>query len=321
MEAPPKESERAPDLTVVVPLYNEEESLRELKERICVEFDRGGFRGEIVFIDDGSRDGSFAVIEELAASDERVRAVKFRGNFGKAAALSAGFREARGRIVITMDADLQDDPAEIPRLVEKVEEGLDVVSGWKKTRRDPWTKTLPSRLFNKVTALITGIPIHDFNCGLKAYRRDVVKEIQVYGELHRYIPALAAWKGFRIGELVVTHHPRPYGRSKYGPRRFIAGFLDLLTITLLTKYNPKPLHLFGLVGTIMGLVGVVISLYMVSLKLRYGDIQGRVPLLTLGVLLIIMGMQFLSTGLLAEMIASQRAPHDTEYTVERKLGS
>jgi len=256
----------------------------------------------------------------MAGGDDRVRAVKFRGNFGKAAALTAGFREARGRIVITMDADLQDDPAEIPRLVGRLEEGLDVVSGWKRKRHDPWTKTVPSRLFNRVTSLLTGIPIHDFNCGLKAYRREVVAEIRVYGELHRYIPALAAWKGFRIGEIEVTHHPRRHGRSKYGPKRFLSGFLDLLTVMLLTKYTPKPLHLFGLVGTILGAAGTLIALYMVSLKLRFGDIQGRGPLLSLGVLLIIMGMQFLSTGLLAEMIASHGASPDRDYSIERKLG-
>ncbi|MFH1681436.1 MAG: glycosyltransferase family 2 protein [Candidatus Eisenbacteria bacterium] len=320
MEAPAKGREEEVDLSIVVPLFNEADSLRELKEGITGVLDRGGYAGEIIFVDDGSRDGSFAVIEELASADERVRALRFRSNFGKAAALSAGFGEARGRIVITMDADLQDDPAEIPRLVAKVEEGLDVVSGWKKRRRDPWTKTLPSWFFNKITALFTGIPIHDFNCGLKAYRRDVVKEVEVYGELHRYIPALAAWKGFRIGELEVTHHARKHGRSKYGPRRFLSGFLDLLTVMLLTRYTPKPLHLFGLVGSLLGLVGLLISLYMVTLKLRFGNIQGRVPLLSLGVLLVIMGMQFLSTGLLAEMIASNRAARGRDYSVERKLG-
>lgn len=320
VETSPTGPEHAPDLSIVIPLFNERDSLRELKDRIVAEFDRGGWSGEIIFVDDGSRDGSFGVIEEMAAGDERVRAIKFRNNFGKAAGLSAGFEEVRGRIVITMDADLQDDPSEIPRLVAKIEEGLDVVSGWKKKRHDPWSKTIPSRFFNFVTARITNIPIHDFNCGLKAYRGEVVREIEVYGELHRYIPALAAWKGFRIGEIEVTHHPRPFGRSKYGPRRFMAGFFDLLTITLLTKYNPKPLHLFGFVGAALGAVGFLISLYMVSLKLRYGDIQGRVPLLTFGVLLIIMGMQFLSTGLLAEMIASHRSAANREYTIERKLG-
>ncbi len=308
------------DVSVVVPLLNEEETLRELKRGVTEQFDRGGWSGEILFVDDGSKDGSFDQIEEMAAQDPRVVGIRFRRNFGKAAALAAGFDEARGRIVITMDADLQDDPAEIPRLVGKIEEGLDVVSGWKKKRHDPISKTLPSKLFNWVTAKLTGISIHDFNCGLKGYRGEVVREIDLYGELHRYIPALAAWKGFRVGEIEVTHHPRRFGKSKYGARRFLNGFLDLLTVMLLTKYTLKPLHLFGMVGTALGLVGAAISIYMVSLKLRFGDIQGRVPLLSLGVLLIIMGMQFLSTGLLAEMIASHRAGGKRGYTVERKLG-
>jgi len=321
MEAPRIEGREETDLTVLVPLYNEEESLRELKERIAAEFDRGGLRGEILFVDDGSTDGSYRVIEELAAADERVRAIKFRSNFGKAAALDAGFREARGRIVITMDADLQDDPAEIPNLIRHLDEGFDVVSGWKKKRHDPISKTVPSKFFNFVTATATGIRIHDFNCGLKAYRLAAVREIRLYGELHRYIPALAAWKGFRVGELAVTHHPRRHGRSKYGPKRFLAGFLDLMTVMLLTRFTVKPLHLFGLVGTLMGFGGVLISLYMVSLKIRYGDVQGRVPLLSFAVLLIIMGMQFLSTGLLAEMIASRNADQTTHYSIERRLGS
>lgn len=318
MEAPSKS--RGPDLSIVVPLFNEADSLLELKERVVAEFERAGLSGEIVFVDDGSRDGSFERIAKMAEADPRVRAVRFRSNFGKAAALSAGFAEAAGRSVITMDADLQDDPAEIPRLLAKLDEGFDVVSGWKRKRHDPWTKRVPSKLFNRVTAWITGIPIHDFNCGLKAYRREVVEEIDLYGELHRYIPALAAWRGFRIGEIEVKHHPRRHGRSKYGPGRFLSGFLDLLTVTLLTKYTPKPLHLFGLVGTLLGLVGFLISMYMVTLKLRFGNIQGRVPLLSLGVLLVIMGMQFLSTGLLAEMIASHRASQGRDYSVERKIG-
>lgn len=308
------------DLSIVVPLLNEEDSLRELTERVMAEFDKGGWNAEILFIDDGSTDDSFAVIEDLAASDPRVRAIQFRNNFGKAAALDAGFLEARGKIVITMDADLQDDPSEIPRLIARLDEGYDVVSGWKKVRHDPLTKRLPSKLFNSVTSAFTGIKIHDFNCGLKAYRRPVVKEIRLYGELHRYIPALAGWRGFRITELEVTHHARKHGRSKYGARRFMHGFLDLLTVMLLTKFTVKPLHLFGVVGSIMGIIGGLISLYMVTLKIRFGDIQGRVPLLSFAVLLIIMGMQFLSTGLLAEMIASNRAGKESHYSVERRLG-
>jgi len=308
------------DLSIVVPLLNEEDSLRELKDRIVEQFDGGGWRGEILFIDDGSTDGSFAVIEDMASADPRVRAIRFRRNFGKAAGLNAGFADVRGKMVITMDADLQDDPAEIPALIAKLQEGYDVVSGWKKVRRDPLSKRLPSKLFNFVTSLFTGVKLHDFNCGLKAYRRAAVDEIDLYGELHRYIPALAAWRGFRIAELEVTHHARKHGSSKYGARRFLAGFLDLMTVMLLTRFTRKPLHLFGMVGSILGFVGFLVGLYLVWLKIQFGDIQGRSPLLLLGVLLIITGFQFISTGLLAEMLASHRSETDRGYSVERKLG-
>ncbi len=308
------------DLSIVVPLFNEAESLPELKARIVGQFDKHGWAGEILFVDDGSQDGSFGVIENLAREDARVRSIKFRKNFGKAAALSAGFLEARGGIVITMDADLQDDPSEIPQLVAKIEEGFDVVSGWKKKRKDPLSKTLPSKLFNAVTAFFTGIPIHDFNCGLKAYRHEVIEELDLYGELHRYVPALAGWKGFRITEIEVTHHARLHGESKYGVSRFLAGFLDLLTVMLLTRFTLKPLHLFGAIGGVVGFLGFLISLYLVSLKIRYGDIQGRQPLLALGILLITTGIQFISTGLLAEMLASQRTSRERGYSIERKLG-
>lgn len=309
------------DLSIVIPLLNEAESLGELKTRIVEQFDKGGWKGEIIFVDDGSQDDSLAVIEDIIRSDPRVRAICFRRNFGKAAALNAGFKEVRGRIVITMDADLQDDPAEIPRLVAKLNEGFDVVSGWKKVRHDPLSKTMPSKLFNFVTSTLTGIKLHDFNCGLKAYRRAVVDEIDLYGELHRYIPALAGWRGFRIAELEVTHHARKHGSSKYGAARFLNGFLDLLTVMLLTRFTRKPLHLFGLIGISLGFVGFLIGLYLVSLKIQFGDIQGRSPLLLLAVLLIITGFQLISTGLLAEMLASYRGASDRGYSVERKLGS
>ncbi len=308
------------DLTVVVPLLNEKETLVELKKRVVEQFDAGGWNGEILFIDDGSTDGSIDVIEKLAKEDHRVRAIRFRRNFGKAAGLDAGFAAARGRLVITMDADLQDDPSEIPRLIAKLDEGFDVVSGWKRIRHDPISKRLPSKLFNFVTSLFTGVNLHDFNCGLKAYRREAIEEINLYGELHRYIPALAAWRGFRIGEIEVTHHARRHGISKYGAARFIHGFLDLITVMLLTRFTLKPLHLFGMIGSLLGLFGMVICFYLVGVKLHFGDIRGRSPLLLFGVLLIITGFQFLSTGLLAEMLASRREGAKRGYTVERTLG-
>ncbi len=308
------------DVSVVIPLLNEEESLQELHDRIVAEFERGKWNGEIVFVDDGSSDSSFRVIETLAERDSRVRSIKFRRNFGKAAALSAGFAAAAGDFVITMDADLQDDPKEIPRLIAKLQEGFDVVSGWKKVRHDPITKTLPSKLFNAVTSFFTGISLHDFNCGLKGYRKAAVKELDLYGELHRYIPALAGWKGFRVTEIEVTHHARQFGTSKYGPARFLNGFLDLMTVMLLTRFTLKPLHLFGMLGAILGTGGFVICAFLVSLKLQFGNIQGRNPLLLLGVLLIITGFQFVSTGLLAEMIASQRGERARDFSVERTIG-
>ncbi len=310
-----------PSLSLVVPLFNERESLAPLKQAIDSALAGLGRNAEILFIDDGSRDGSFEEIERLAASDPRVRAIRFRRNYGKAAALAVGFAQAEGDIVVTLDADLQDDPKEIPNLIAKVESGVDVVSGWKRKRRDPLSKTIPSRLFNWVVARATGIPIHDMNCGLKAYRAEVVKEINLYGELHRYIPVLASWRGYTVGEIPVEHHPRRSGKSKYGPWRFVAGFLDLLTIMMLSRFSLKPLHLFGSVGLVMGFAGTLVNLYLVGLRLHYGNIQGRTPLLMLGVLLIIVGIQFLSTGLLAELIARSLSRGKTEYSVERRIPS
>jgi glycosyltransferase involved in cell wall biosynthesis len=309
------------DLSIVVPLFNERQNLAPLKEAIDRSLAALARDAEILFVDDGSRDGSFDEIERLAAADPRVRGIRFRRNYGKAAALAVAFAEARGAIVVTLDADLQDDPKEIPNLIAKVESGFDVVSGWKKKRRDPISKTIPSLLFNWVVARATGIPIHDMNCGLKAYRAEVVKEISLYGELHRYIPVLASWRGYTVSEIPVEHHPRRSGRSKYGPWRFVAGFLDLLTIMLLSRFSLKPLHLFGTIGLVLGFVGTVVNLYLVGLRLRFGNIQGRTPLLMLGVLLIIVGLQLVSTGLLAELIARSLSRGKTEYSVERRIPS
>jgi glycosyltransferase involved in cell wall biosynthesis len=291
-------------LSLVIPLYNERESLGELHERITAALDGMGADAEMLYIDDGSTDGSLEVLKDLREHDSRVKIVKFLTNQGKAAALQTGFDRAEGDYVITMDADLQDDPAEIPALVAALDGGLDLVSGWKKDRHDPLTKTLPSKLFNAVVRRFARLKIHDFNCGLKAYRRHVVKSIRIYGELHRYIPVLATFSGFRVGEIVVRHHPRKHGYSKYGARRLVSGFLDLLTVMLLTRYTMKPLHFFGSIGLGFSAIGGLVNLYVVWLWIESGfkNIRGHQPLLVGGVFLFLLGVQFISTGLLAELI-------------------
>ena len=291
-------------VSIVIPLLDEEESLRPLHEALARVIDREGYVAEIVFIDDGSRDGSFSVIRELAEKDPRVKAVRFRRNFGKSAGLATAFRVATGDIVVTMDADLQDDPEEIPNLIAKLDEGYDLVTGWKVVRHDPISKTLPSKVFNRVTSFITGIKLHDFNCGLKAYRRELTKSIRMKRGMHRFVPALAHWQGFRVAEIPVQHHPRRFGKSKFGAKRFVDGFLDLLTVVLLTRYVSRPLHFFGWAGTFLMAGGVAIEGYIAYLRLVHGWIMNRYPLLWLGVLMIIVGLQMLSTGLLAELVAN-----------------
>jgi glycosyltransferase involved in cell wall biosynthesis len=311
-------SPTTPYLSVVIPLLDEDDSLKELYQQIV--HSAGSLRKpfEIIFIDDGSTDNSFGVLQELHAADARIKAIRFRRNFGKSAALSVGFHEAQGDIIITMDADLQDDPAEIPSLIETLEKGYDLVSGWKQQRHDPLSKTIPSRLANSVTALMTGIPIHDMNCGLKAYRKDVVKSINVYGELHRYIPALAHWAGFRVGEKVVQHHPRKYGHTKFGIGRLSRGFLDLLTVLFTTRYIRRPLHLFGVWGLISFLIGVFIDGYLsVEWFLGRTSLSNR-PLFLVGFLFIIIGAQFVSFGLLGEMINRQQRD-ETTYSIREIL--
>ncbi|MBM4161332.1 MAG: glycosyltransferase family 2 protein [Ignavibacteria bacterium] len=313
-----EQGKAAPFLSIVIPLYNEEESLRELYEQIVTVTSGMGKSFEAIFVDDGSTDGSFGVLQELHKGDRRVKAIRLRRNFGKSAALAAGFQVTRGSYVITMDADLQDDPAEIPGLVEAMGDRYDLISGWKRKRQDPITKTIPSRFFNFVTARMTGIHIHDFNCGLKAYRSGVVKEVSVYGELHRYIPALAHWAGYRVGEKVVNHRPRKYGRTKFGISRFFRGFLDLLTILFTTRYIRRPLHLFGLWGIFSFLIGIAIDGYLsVEWFLGRTSLSNR-PLFLLGFLFIIIGIQFVSFGLLGEMINRQQ-PHERTYSVRETL--
>jgi glycosyltransferase involved in cell wall biosynthesis len=295
------------ELSVVVPVLDEVESLPTLYRELTEALGRLGRPYELVFVDDGSRDGSFPTLEKLHRSDDRVRVIQFRRNFGKAAALSAGFRAARGEVILTLDADLQDDPAELPRLLGRLEEGHDLVSGWKRERQDPLSKTLPSRLFNRVTAWVTGVPLHDFNSGFKAYRREVVEELRLYGELHRFIPALAAWRGFRIDEVPVHHRPRQFGRSKFGSARYWRGFLDLLTVLFLTRYTRRPLHLFGGLGLLAWAVGGAVNLYLSGLWLAGVRPIGNRPLLAFGILSMLVGLQFFCLGLLSELILSYQA--------------
>jgi glycosyltransferase involved in cell wall biosynthesis len=298
----------------VIPLYNEDESLRELHQQLRSTLSRMNVRYELIFVDDGSTDRSFQVLRDLKRVDKHVKIIRFRRNYGKSAALSVGFEKAQGNVVVTMDADLQDDPAEIPALRRRLDEGLDLVSGWKKVRRDPISKTIPSRFFNAVTALMTGIRIHDFNCGLKAYRRDVVKTVKVYGELHRYVPVLAHWEGFKIGELPVQHRARKYGRTKFGLGRFWKGFLDLLTALFTTRYFRRPLHLFGLWGLVTFLIGFVIDGWLSIEWLLGKTALSNRPLFLAGFLLMVIGIQFISIGLLGEMISKSR-PAQEEYSI------
>jgi len=306
--------EGAKELSVVVPLYNEEGSLRELYDQIRSAIGKIG-RYEIIFVDDGSTDGSMRILHDLRHRDRRIRVIRFRRNFGKSAALSAGFNLAEGNFVVTMDADLQDDPYEIPNLLNEVKKGFDLVSGWKKKRRDPISKTIPSRFFNFVTSLLTGIRLHDFNCGLKIYRREVVKEVHIYGELHRYIPVLAHWHGFRVTEITVQHHPRKYGKTKFGIGRFWKGFLDLLTVLFTTRYMQRPLHLFGFWGMLFVLSGCLIDGTLAVLKLTQGMSLSNRPLFLGGILLIIVGVQIVSVGLLGELVTKSRHASEKEYSI------
>jgi glycosyltransferase involved in cell wall biosynthesis len=292
-----------PDLSVVVPVYDEAQSLPELYNRMRAAAGAAGFSYEFLFIDDGSTDDTPRVLRQLAADDPAVRVISFRRNFGKSAALAVAFARVRGRYVLTLDGDLQDDPAELSRLLEALESrGLDLVSGWKQVRHDPWTKTWPSKLFNSVTAAMCGLPLHDFNCGLKLYRREVVESIEVYGEFHRFLPALAHWRGFRVGELPVTHHARQYGKSKFGAARFINGFLDLIAAMFLSRNALKPLHVFGRMALLSGGAGLLISAWFFVTWLLKEPVRVR-PLFVLGLVLIVVAVQLLLMGLLGEMIA------------------
>jgi len=312
---------------MVIPLLNEEESLPELCAWIKRVMEDHQFTFEVILIDDGSTDDSWTVIENLHQQDQRFVGIKFRRNYGKSAALHTGFQACSGDVVITMDADLQDSPDEIPELYRLIaEERYDLISGWKKKRYDPIIKTVPSKFFNAITRWISGIYLHDFNCGLKAYRSAVVKSIEVYGEMHRYIPLLAKWAGFRqIGEKVVEHRARKYGTTKFGLERFINGFLDLLSITFVGKFGKRPMHLFGTLGTIIFLIGFVAAVYLGASKLiaEYRDIRVRLvadnPFFFISLTCMVLGTQLFLAGFIAELVA-RNAPHRNTYQIQQTLG-
>lgn len=315
-------------LSVVIPVFNEVESLPTLCGEIFAMADTHLDELEILFIDDGSRDGSWRVIQDLAKRDSRVRGLRFRTNFGKAAALSAGFAAARGEVVMTLDADLQDDPAEIPRFLTALASGLDVVSGYKQVRHDPWHKVYPSRIFNGMVSWLTGVKLHDHNCGMKCYRREIFDEVRLYGELHRFVPVLAAARGYRVGELIINHRPRKFGHSKYGVRRFVKGFLDLLTVKFLTGFGQRPQHLLGTIGLISFGVGLLGMTWLAG-----GWVYDRIfvdpaaitplhqrPALLYSICAFLFGGQILTTGLLAEMLTAYYGRDRDAYSIaERTL--
>ena len=306
----------APRLSVVVPAYNEAESLPELHRELVSALDAMGGEWEIVYVDDGSRDGTDEVLARLTADEPRARGASLRANFGKSAALAVGFRLARGAYVATMDADLQDDPAELAGLMQSLDSGLDLVTGWKQKRQDPISKTMPSWLFNAVTSAVVGLRLHDFNCGLKLYRREVTESLEVYGELHRFLPALAYWRGFRVGERPVRHRARKFGRSKFGAARFVNGFLDLMSAAFISTSALKPLHVFGRIGLLFLIGGLALGAWFVGLWIAGEPMRVR-PLMLIGSGLVVLGIQFILMGLLGEMIAHLGARSD--YPLRRRF--
>lgn len=305
-------------ISFVIPALNEQDSLQQLTSEIqthCPTQDH-----EIIYIDDGSTDESFKIMGELAAKDERIKVVRFRRNFGKAAALQKGFSVAGGEIVFTLDADLQDDPSEIPAFLSKLDEGYDLVSGWKQKRKDPWHKRWPSKLYNWVTARTFGLKLKDYNCGFKAYRKSLVKELVLYGEMHRYIPVLAHSMGYKVGQIPVHHRARKFGKSKYGTERYLRGLFDLLTVRMVTHYSKSPLYLFGRWGLVSTLLGLVISGYLAALKIFWGVPLSNRPLLFLGILLILGGLQFASLGLISELIVNKFNARDKQnFSVKESI--
>jgi glycosyltransferase involved in cell wall biosynthesis len=313
-----------PYVSIVVPIYNEEESIPMLYSRLTTALEQLGLPYEILAADDGSRDGSFALLRELAQTDHRLRVIRFRRNFGQTAAFAAGFARARGDVVITIDADLQNDPADIGKLLAKVDEGYDVVSGWRERRQDPFiNRRLPSMIANRLISWATGVYLHDYGCSLKAYRIEVVRGINLYGELHRFIPAIASWQGVAVAEIPVHHEARRFGKSKYGISRTLRVVLDLLTVRFLLSYGTRPMQIFGLTGLISFGIGMVIGLYLTWIKLAYGAAIADRPLLLMAVLLIVLGAQFISMGLLGELIV--RTYYETQskpiYVVREEVNT
>lgn len=312
-------------LSIVIPVCDERESLESLHGELDEVARAHGYDMEIILIDDGSKDGSWSVIRRLAETDARVRGIRFRRNFGKSAALSAGFRAAQGETVMTLDADLQDDPREIPRFLAAMSEELDVVSGWKQPRRDPWHKTFPSRIFNWLVSWLTGVRLHDHNCGMKCYRRDVLREVRLYGELHRFVPVLAAARGFTVGELTIAHRPRRFGRSKYGVRRFMKGFLDLLTVKFLTGFGQRPQHLLGTIGLVSFVLGFI-GLASLAVNWVLGHtVPGweitplhQRPAVIYSVAALLLGAQLMSMGFLAELITAYQVRDADTYSIAER---
>ncbi len=307
-------------VSFVIPLYNEVNSLKQLYQEIIAQFTELNEHSlyEIIFIDDGSDDDSLAVLSNIAANDEKVKIVSFRRNFGKSAALQYGFSLVGGDCVFTMDSDLQDNPSEIGAMLEQLKEGTDLVSGWKKKRYDPLIRKVASYLFNLVTSILFGKRLHDYNCGYKLYRSELIKELDIYGELHRYIPVIASAKGYRVTELQVEHRAREYGKSKFGIERYLRGFFDLLTVKLITGYTRSPLYLFGGLGSLFSSLGIVIGLYLSVMKLFYGMPLSNRPLLIMSTLLVMIGLQFFSVGLIGELVVNQTRPLNKNSTVSVK---
>ncbi len=307
-------------ISFVIPTKNEEGSVSILYNEIIEVMEKLGYPFEIIFVDDGSTDLTFEKLKELHQRDKRVKVIKLRGNCGKSMALQAGFEYSKGEIVFTLDGDLQDNTKEIPNFLEELENGYDLVSGWKKKRYDPMTKVIPSKIFNYLARRLTGVNIHDTNCGFKVYKREVIQNLNLYGELYRFIPIIASKQNFNVGEIVVEHRPRQFGKTKFGWGRTIKGFLDLITIFFLTSYLNRPGHFFGTLGLISFFFGFLIGIYITYLRLTTGSIQFRQPLLFLGMLLMIIGIQFISTGLLAEMLISTKQKFDSKRFVKETLG-
>ncbi|OGU67407.1 MAG: glycosyl transferase family 2 [Ignavibacteria bacterium RBG_16_36_9] len=303
-------------MSIVIPLFNEEESVIPLSHELRKALSRININYEVILIDDGSTDSSLKKLKEITKTDNRFRYLSLRKNYGKSAALHIGFKVATGDAVVTMDADLQDDPQEIHSLLKKLEEGYDLCSGWKKKRQDPFIKKISSKFFNFVTRIISGIKIHDFNCGLKAYKKEVVENVRVYGELHRYIPVLAKWQGYTVTEVPVMHHLRRYGKTKFGISRFFKGFIDLITVIFVTRYIKRPMHFFGFLGAISFFIGLIILGYLTVLWIQGIPLSNR-PMIFLGMLLIIVGVQLFAVGLLGEVIV-HNAMDDREYVIKDK---